>query len=314
MSIRVSILITLIFILGLGTPAQAEIDIKLLKRPLKDGRLAFTYIKSPRDRDIYVIDFYSGIISPLVRSPKVDEYPSWSPDGTKLAYYSDESGDREIYKVRWDGTEKTQLTKSKGIDEDPDWSPDGSKIVFHSGRAGGGYSLYSMNADGTEVKRLTTASGKNTVPRWSPRGDEILYSTSANWPGWDIMLLDLGTGNSKQLTKGFTSYCRGYWNPDGSAFVFSYGGGPSVDLYKIVKGKDEAIRLTDRPGREYDAVYADEGKLLFYVAELNKGEENFEIFALNTENNKSEQITSSKGSIRYLSYTPFPTEAQIELE
>ena len=59
-------------------------------------------------------------------------YPSWSPDGTKLAFASDRSGSWQIYVMDADGSNVVQLTSS-GNHTQPAWSPDGNRIVFTAG-------------------------------------------------------------------------------------------------------------------------------------------------------------------------------------
>lgn len=100
--------------------------------------------------------------------------PSWSPDGSTIAFtYSarearDDPGPGEspyiysgddVYAVPATGGEPVQLTES-GTDEDPAWSPDGSMIVFQSDRLAvpptSAPDLYLMNADGSNERRLTT--------------------------------------------------------------------------------------------------------------------------------------------------------------
>jgi Tol biopolymer transport system component len=59
-----------------------------------------------------------------------DEFPSWSPDGTKIAFTSDRDGNWEIYVMNaQDGSNQTNLTIDPATDEFPSWSPDGTKYL-----------------------------------------------------------------------------------------------------------------------------------------------------------------------------------------
>ena len=68
-----------------------------------------------------------------------DAFPSWSPDGSRIAFTSDRDrqGDDEIFAMNADGTGVVQLTTTNGSIDDwwPAWSPDGSRIAFVSDRA-----------------------------------------------------------------------------------------------------------------------------------------------------------------------------------
>ena len=92
--------------------------------------------------------------------------PSWSPDGTKIAYVSDVSGDLEVWVMNADGTNQVNLTANAAMDGWPAWSPTGSQIVFSSDRTGT-FDIHVMRADGTDVQRLTDASGTDLWPSWS---------------------------------------------------------------------------------------------------------------------------------------------------
>ncbi|MFL5434279.1 MAG: TolB family protein, partial [Myxococcales bacterium] len=74
----------------------------------------------------------------------IDQFPSVSPDGRKIAFMSDRDGDIEIYVMNLDGSNPTRLTRSPGRDAHPEWSPDGRKIYFQSPRDGGVPQVFVM--------------------------------------------------------------------------------------------------------------------------------------------------------------------------
>ena len=52
-----------------------------------------------------------------------DRYPTWSPDGLRIAFVSDRDGNREIYVMNTDGGDQTRLTNNPDSDFAPAWSP-----------------------------------------------------------------------------------------------------------------------------------------------------------------------------------------------
>ena len=64
-----------------------------------------------------------GRLRRLTDDPGLDEYPTWSPDGQWIAFYSDRDGDLDIYIVRPDGSDLRQLTDNDYNDLYPSWSP-----------------------------------------------------------------------------------------------------------------------------------------------------------------------------------------------
>ncbi len=68
-----------------------------------------------------------------LKGPSYD--PTWSPDGGRIAFVSEESGSKDIWVISADGSNARNLTpNSKRAEGHPSWSPDGSRIVFCSNR------------------------------------------------------------------------------------------------------------------------------------------------------------------------------------
>jgi Tol biopolymer transport system component len=106
--------------------------------------------------DIYVMNADGTSLVRLTNFPGNELQPTWSPDGSKIAFVADgDGGLSQIYSMNANGTNRVRLTGALHEDVSPSWSPDGTKIVFSSTRDGNP-ELYVMNADGTNPVRLTT--------------------------------------------------------------------------------------------------------------------------------------------------------------
>lgn len=110
-------------------------------------------------------------------SPYVQEtWPTWSPDGTMIAYTSNaEDIFQDIWVMNADGTNQTRLTVNEAFDAFPEWSPDGTKIAFTSDREEVD-DIWVMDVDGSDPLRLTSGQGVDERPDWSPDGTRIVFS------------------------------------------------------------------------------------------------------------------------------------------
>jgi TolB protein len=105
----------------------------------------------------------------LTRDGTLNEYPTFSPDGARVAFQSHRAAQFDIYVLGRDGRER-KLTRHPADDQWAAWSPDGRWIAFASERDGA-EDVFVMRPDGSGVRNLTrTASLHESHPAWAPDG------------------------------------------------------------------------------------------------------------------------------------------------
>lgn len=127
--------------------------------------------------EIYVINVDGTNQVNISNNPLTDGYPSWSPDGKRIAFnrafYEGEEEVCNVCIMDPDGNNFMQLTHQSTIHEPsgggvPRWSPDGSRIVFQSENEQGHHDIYMVNADGTNRVNLTNNSADDWYAAYSP--------------------------------------------------------------------------------------------------------------------------------------------------
>ncbi|HEU4355499.1 MAG TPA: LpqB family beta-propeller domain-containing protein, partial [Actinomycetota bacterium] len=221
-----------------------------------DGdRIAVTiFPNAGGERSIWVMDADG---SDPVRVAQADNVsvPSWSPDGTRIAYASEEGGRTEIHVVGADGSQD-RVVHGEGAEGtfaifSAQFSPDGTQLLFDRG-TDSGFDIFVMRVDGSAVRRLTT-TGTDYDPHWSPDGREIAFTRQGEGPRSDIYVMRADGSDVRQLTSGGDGDTNLYpqWSPDGRsiAYLAGRGGGPGGLVVMGADGSDPRVLVeADRSG------------------------------------------------------------------
>ncbi len=124
--------------------------------------------------EVYVMGADGSNPIRLTNNSASDVQPSWSPDGTRIAFTTQRTGLPLVFVMNANGSNQVNITQSTTLDSaDPEWSPDGTTIAFTSfnrvGQTNAG-EVFFMNADGSNIRRITTASFDEHDLSWQPLG------------------------------------------------------------------------------------------------------------------------------------------------
>jgi Tol biopolymer transport system component/tRNA A-37 threonylcarbamoyl transferase component Bud32 len=214
--------------------------------------------------------------SPLTTSPGLEQDPSWSPEGTRLAYTSDESGNMDIWVMQIAAGQRINLTRDfTGYDGKPAWSPDGEWIAFVSERDGGG--IFIMPALGGIPKRIISLSFAISLSRigsipyvsWSPDGSRLAYAVAGS-----LYTIPAAGGIPAKMPLPPTGLIAGYsepaWSPDGSCIActgFLAEGVATSQIWSSLPGKSDPIPVTEGKYLDHNPVWSSDGQQLFFISD-----------------------------------------------
>ncbi|HUG40085.1 MAG TPA: hypothetical protein VMM12_06360, partial [Longimicrobiales bacterium] len=218
-----------------GTRRWANAD------PTADGSRVTLYSQDRPEGDLYVIrGDGSGLAQQLTSDSAIDRVPRWSPDGSRILYFSSRSGAHEVWTIHPDGSDNRQVTFTSGTGIAA-WSPDGSRIAAS---APGGVAILDPSRpwDAQEVEWLPvdSAMGRFTVNDWSPDGSTLAGTIDyGHTPG--IVLYSLDTRTYERVTD-FGEWP--VWLPDSRRILFG-SGGPGFQLLDTRTGDVGQVYSSD---------------------------------------------------------------------
>lgn len=201
----------------------------------------------------------------LTKDHAEDRNPSWSGDGSRIAWFSDGA----LHVMDSDGSNAQKITPSLNASVlPPQWSPDGESIAFiiterletassPRDRLEFRYYLYVARADGSSL--VNFSESLNATPSWSPDGRFIAFGSPVG-PGQSALFtLDWDNHAIRELIRfpphESTEISNISWSPDGAWILFSHRGLSAVSI-------DGSVLI--RPGVGSPASWSPDGTRIAY--------------------------------------------------
>lgn len=251
-------------------------------------------------REVYIMDWDGSNMEKITNHRSVTLSPSWSPDGTKVAYTAfvqrsktkTRNADMFIYELltgkRWLVSYRQRLNSGSNF------APDNQHLYLTLSQ-NGSPDIYKMTYDGNLVSRLTTGprGAMNVEPASSADNKKIAFSSDRSGQPM-IYVMNSDGSNPKRLTFAGKYNSTPTWSPDGSKIAFSGWSDDHFDIFLMNSDGSNMIRITSikksngKWANNEDPVFSPDGRLLMYTS--NRSGSN-QIYISNLDGTEERRVT-----------------------
>jgi Tol biopolymer transport system component/predicted Ser/Thr protein kinase len=238
-----------------GSKVWSNVDVS------RDGQW-IVLSSSVSQEDLFVARADGAGLRQLTNDPANDRFPRWSPDGKRIAFYSNRAGSWEVWTINADGSGLSQLTRDTGAHY-PIWSPEGSRMLFSEIVERRGVSIFELGQprQGQTPKQLPSpATGAWRATSWSSDGRLLAGVETSGDQAIRLVVYSLDSRSFKTLSELRQDP---YWLPDNRRMIFT----KALGVLSVADWQTGAIRnVLSRPTETFflGSVSSD-GRMLYLL-------------------------------------------------
>ena len=243
-------------------------------------------------RDIWCVDYDGENPLRLTANRTLNLFPSWSPDGERVAFMSYRKGQQGVYLLDTRTGDVSLVNETTGSNLAPAWHPNGKEILVSLSKVGQ-HEIYRIGLGGEIIRRLTVAPSIEISPSWSPTGRDVVFTSDMTGTP-QLYVMDSDGSARRRLTYEGRYNDAADWSPNGEQIIYA---SRETDITQIVlieaRGENRRV-LTNSAWRNCeDPCWAPDGRHIVFASDRTGV---FKLYVMDVRDGTSRQLTFGEES------------------